>query len=118
MKAYLRESEKFMDTDETTGIFIKNIRELSFRIEDVVDEFMYRLEGDKHGGFATRMKKRIKHVKIWRCLGLELRDIELEDTVKRRDRYIIPGMERDMLEVVTIIPDPPIKLCVLREKRN
>jgi len=94
MKAYLRESEKFMDTDETTGIFIKNIRELSFRIEDVVDEFMYRLEGDKHGGFATRMKKRIKHVKIWRCLGLELRDIELEDTVKRRDRYIIPGMER------------------------
>ncbi|CAD6254369.1 unnamed protein product [Miscanthus lutarioriparius] len=96
MKAYLRESEKFMDTDETTGIFIKNIRELSFRIEDVVDEFMYRFEGDKHGGFASRMKKRIKHVKIWRRLGLELRDInvELEETVKRRDRYIIPGMER------------------------
>ncbi|CAD6254390.1 unnamed protein product [Miscanthus lutarioriparius] len=66
------------------------------RIEDVVDEFMYRFEGDKHGGFATRMKKRIKHVKIWCRLGLELCDInvEPEETVKRRDRYIIPGMER------------------------
>ena len=37
MKAYLRESETFKDIDETTGIFIKNIWELSFRIEDVID---------------------------------------------------------------------------------
>ncbi|CAD6257752.1 unnamed protein product [Miscanthus lutarioriparius] len=93
MKAYLRESEKFMDTDETMGIFIKTIRELSFRIEDVVDEFMYKLEGNKHGGFAARIKKKIKQVKVWRRLSLQLRDIniELEDTVKRRDRYVIPN---------------------------
>ena len=49
MKAYLRDSEKFKDTDETTGIFIEKIRELSFRIEDIVDEFMYKLKDDKHG---------------------------------------------------------------------
>ncbi|CAD6254367.1 unnamed protein product [Miscanthus lutarioriparius] len=58
MKTYLRESEKFMDTDETISIFIKTIRELSFRIEDVVDEFMYKLHGNKHGGFAARIKKK------------------------------------------------------------
>ena len=51
-------------TDETTGIFINKIRELSFRIEDVVDEFMYKLEDNKHGGFAAKTKKRIKHVKV------------------------------------------------------
>ena len=62
MKAYLRESEKFKDTDEITGIFIDKIRDVSFQIEDVVDEFMYKLEDDKHGGFAAKMKKRIKHM--------------------------------------------------------
>ncbi|RLM70291.1 hypothetical protein C2845_PM17G04030 [Panicum miliaceum] len=96
MKAYLRESEKFKDTDEITGIFVKKIRELSFRIEDVVDEFMYKLEDNKHGGFAAKTKKRIKHVKVWRHLAHQLRDInaELEDTAKRRDRYVIPGIQR------------------------
>ncbi|RCV37456.1 hypothetical protein SETIT_8G064400v2 [Setaria italica] len=96
MKAYLRDSEKFKNTDKTTGIFINKIQELSFRIEDVVDEFMYKLEDNKHGGFASKTKKRIKHVKVWRRLTLQLRDInvELEDATKRRDRYVIPGMER------------------------
>lgn len=96
MKAYLRDSEKFKNTDKTTGIFVNKIQELSFRIEDVVDEFMYKLEDNKHGGFASKTKKRIKHVKVWRRLTLQLRDInvELEDATKRRDRYVIPGMER------------------------
>jgi disease resistance protein RPM1 len=58
MKAYLLESEKFKDSNEITGIFIKKIRELSFQIEDVVDEFMYKLEDNKHGGFAA---KRVWH---------------------------------------------------------
>ncbi|CAO2152769.1 unnamed protein product [Urochloa humidicola] len=96
MKAYLRDSEKFKDTDETTGIFVNKIRELSFRIEDVVDEFTYKLEADKHGGFAAKMKKRIKHVKVWHHLAHELRDInaDFKDAAERRDRYVIPGMQR------------------------
>uniref|UniRef100_K3ZMC2 NB-ARC domain-containing protein n=1 Tax=Setaria italica TaxID=4555 RepID=K3ZMC2_SETIT len=96
IKAYLRESEKLRDADETTGIFVNKIRELSFRIEDVVDEFMYKLEDNKLGGFAAKTKKRIKHVKVWHRLALQLRDInvEIEDATKRRDRYVIPGMER------------------------
>jgi len=95
IKAYLRDSEKFKDTDETTGIFMESIRELSFRIEDVVDEFMYKFEGDKHGGFAVKIKKKIKHVKIWRRLALELNNIsvELKGAAERRDRYARPGME-------------------------
>jgi len=56
---------------------------------------MYKLEDNKHGGFAAKTKKRIKHVKVWRRLALQLRDInaELEDTTKRRDRFVIPGMQ-------------------------
>uniref|UniRef100_K3ZMV3 NB-ARC domain-containing protein n=1 Tax=Setaria italica TaxID=4555 RepID=K3ZMV3_SETIT len=94
MKAYLHESEKFRDADETTGIFVNKIWELSFRIEDVVDEFMYKLEDNKHGGFAGKMKKRIKHVKVWRRLALRDINAKLEEAAKRRDRYVIPGVER------------------------
>ncbi|RCV37454.1 hypothetical protein SETIT_8G064300v2 [Setaria italica] len=96
MKAYLRESEKFKDTNETTGIFVKKVRELAFRIEDVVDEFSYKLEDGKHGGFVAKMTKRIKHVKSWHHLAVELRYIntELEEATKRRDRYVIPEMQR------------------------
>ena len=95
MKAYLHESERFKDTDEITGIFINKIRELSFKIEDVVDEFMYKLEDDNHGGFAAKMTKRIKHLKVWHRLAHKLYDInaQLKDAAERRARYVIPGMQ-------------------------
>jgi disease resistance protein RPM1 len=85
MKAYLHESEKFKDTDEITSIFVNKIRELSFHIEDVIDEFMYKLEDDKHGGFAAKIKKWIKHVKVWHRVAHKLRNInaELEDAAKK-----------------------------------
>ena len=54
MKAYLQDMEKFKNTSKTTDTFIKKIRELAFRMEDVVDEFKYKLEDQKHGGLALR----------------------------------------------------------------
>ncbi|CAL4994437.1 unnamed protein product [Urochloa decumbens] len=118
MKAYLHESEKFKDTDETTGIFVKNIRELSFQVEDVVDEFMYKFEGDKHGGFAAKMKKRIKHVKVWRRLAHKLHDInaELEEATKRRKRYAIPGMETHAGTIDNHARSTNQTLCFAREE--
>ncbi|CAN6167394.1 unnamed protein product [Urochloa humidicola] len=92
--AYLHGTEKFKDTDETTGIFVKKIRDLAFQIEDVVDEFTYKLEDDKHLGFAAKTRKRIRNVNIWARLTLEIRhiNVELEDATKRRDRYAMLGM--------------------------
>lgn len=85
MRAYLRDSEKFKDANETTSIFVRRVRDVAFRIEDVVDEFTYTLEDCKHGGLATRIKKRIKHAMNWRRLALKLRNVnaELEDAVKK-----------------------------------
>ncbi|CAN6214416.1 unnamed protein product [Urochloa humidicola] len=95
MKAYLHGLDKFKDTDETIGLFVERIRKLSFRIEDSVDEFTYKLEDNKHGVFPARMRKRIKQVKVWRRLAQDLRDInsDLEDAARQRDRYPIPVME-------------------------
>ncbi|TVU26263.1 hypothetical protein EJB05_28801, partial [Eragrostis curvula] len=92
MKAFLKDSEKFKDTNETTDALVKKIRGLAFRMEDVVDEFKYKLEGDKHGGFAAKMKKRIQHVKVWRRLAQELGEInaDLEDVAKQRNLCALP----------------------------
>ncbi|XP_039778137.1 disease resistance protein RPM1-like [Panicum virgatum] len=96
INAYLHDSEKFKETNETTGIFVSKIRHLAFRIEDVVDEFTYKLEDDKHcrRAFSTEVRKRIRLVSIWSRLSLELRSInnELEDAIRRRNRYAMPGM--------------------------
>ncbi|TVU26272.1 hypothetical protein EJB05_28811, partial [Eragrostis curvula] len=94
MKAFLKDSEKFKDTNETTDALVKKIRGLAFRMEDVVDEFKYKLEGDKHGGFAAKMKKRIQHVKVWRRLAQELSEInaDLEDVAKQRNLCAMPAI--------------------------
>ncbi|GJN28701.1 hypothetical protein PR202_gb16858 [Eleusine coracana subsp. coracana] len=87
MKAFLQDSENSRDTSNATDVFVKKIRDLAFRIEDVVDEFKYKLEDGKHGGFSAKTKKRIQHVKVWRRLARELRDIntDLKDTAEQRN---------------------------------
>ncbi|VAH12467.1 unnamed protein product [Triticum turgidum subsp. durum] len=96
MQGYLQRAERFKDTDETTGIFVEKIRGFAFEIEDVVDEFTYKLE-DRHGGFAAKMKKRIKHVKTWRRLALKLQQIKkkLRDADERKVRYEVRGIDKD-----------------------
>nr|UBY07130.1 NBS-LRR disease resistance protein [Dasypyrum villosum] len=93
MQAYLQEAERFKDTDKTTAIFVGEIRCLAFQIEDVVDEFTYKLEDSKHGGFTGKMKKRLKHIKTWRRLTAKLQEIEsqLQDANQRRTNYAVAG---------------------------
>ncbi|VAH00458.1 unnamed protein product [Triticum turgidum subsp. durum] len=93
MQAYLQEAERFKDTDQTTAIFVGEIRGLAFRIEDVVDEFIYKLEDCKHGGFAGKMRKRLKHIKAWRCLAAKLQEIEaqLQEANRRKRDYAVTG---------------------------
>ncbi|TVU26273.1 hypothetical protein EJB05_28812, partial [Eragrostis curvula] len=92
MQAFLQDSEKFRGTNKTNDVFVKRIRGLAFRMEDVIDEFKYKLEDAKHGGFAAKMKKRVQHVKVWRRLAQELCDIntDLEDAARQREHFALP----------------------------
>uniref|UniRef100_A0ACD5U5P6 Uncharacterized protein n=1 Tax=Avena sativa TaxID=4498 RepID=A0ACD5U5P6_AVESA len=96
MQAYLQGAERFRGTDETTGIFVKKIRGLSFEIENVVDEFTYKLE-DKYGGFAAKMRKRMERVKTWRRLALKIQEIKrrLKVADERKLRYDTRGTEKN-----------------------
>ncbi|VAH00428.1 unnamed protein product [Triticum turgidum subsp. durum] len=91
MQAYLQEAERFKDTDKTTAIFVGEVRGLAFQIEDVIDEFTYKLEDCRHGGFAGKMKKRLKHIKTWRRLAAKLQeiDVKLKDAKRRKQDYAV-----------------------------
>uniref|UniRef100_A0A452XJY5 Disease resistance protein RPM1 n=1 Tax=Aegilops tauschii subsp. strangulata TaxID=200361 RepID=A0A452XJY5_AEGTS len=93
MQAYLQEAERFKDTDKTTAIFVGEVRGFAFQIEDVVDEFTYKLEECKHGGFAGKMKKRLKHIKTWHRLAAKLQEIkaQLKDAKRRKQDYAVTG---------------------------
>ncbi|EMS52261.1 Disease resistance protein RPM1 [Triticum urartu] len=75
------------------GLFGQIRRGLAFQIEDVVDEFTCKLEETKHGGFAGKMKKRLKHIKTWRRLATKLQEIEtqLQDANRRKRDYAVTG---------------------------
>lgn len=99
MQVYLQEAERFKDTDKTTAIFVGEIRGLAFQIEDVIDEFTYKLEDCKHGGFAGKMKKRLKHIKTWHRLAAKLQEIEanLQDAKRRKKDYAVVGRSASRL---------------------
>ncbi|CAN6299767.1 unnamed protein product [Urochloa humidicola] len=96
MQFFLQGAERCKDTDNTTANFIKKIRGLAFDIEDVVDEFTYKLE-DKHGGFATKMKHRINRIWTWRRLTYKMREIKLklEKIDKRKVRYDLRAIAKE-----------------------
>ncbi|VAH98521.1 disease resistance protein RPM1-like [Triticum aestivum] len=97
IQAFLHAAESFRDTDETTAAFVRQIRILSFNIEDVVDEFTYELADDGRGMLLFKAIRRVRQIKIWYRLAGRLRDIkaDLRSAAERRGRYDLKGIQRD-----------------------
>ncbi|KQJ96336.1 disease resistance protein RPM1 [Brachypodium distachyon] len=96
MQAFFRTAERFKDTGETTVAFVKQIRGLAFNIEDVIDEFTYKLGEDREGMFLFKAIRRVRQIKTWYRLANNLRDIKasLKSAAERRRRYDLKGVER------------------------
>uniref|UniRef100_I1QSS9 NB-ARC domain-containing protein n=1 Tax=Oryza glaberrima TaxID=4538 RepID=I1QSS9_ORYGL len=97
MQAFFCTSERFKDTDETTVAFVKQIRGLAFDIEDVIDEFTYKLGEDREGMFLLKAFRRIRQIKTWYRLANSLQDIKvsLKSAAERRCRYDLKGVRRE-----------------------
>ncbi|XP_020098973.1 disease resistance protein RPM1-like [Ananas comosus] len=96
MQAFLRIAERPKEKDETTKIFIKQTRGLAFDIEDIIDEFTYKLS-EEQGGVLPTAIKRYKNIKSWHHLSKKLKDIkiDLQKIMERRTRYDARGMESE-----------------------
>ncbi|XP_020098968.1 disease resistance protein RPM1-like [Ananas comosus] len=88
MQSFLRTAEKLKDADESTANYIKQTRSVAFDIEDIIDEFTYKI-GEEQGGILSKTIKRYRNTNSWNHLTRRLREIKnsLQNIKERRARY-------------------------------
>ncbi|OAY72312.1 Disease resistance protein RPM1 [Ananas comosus] len=103
MQSFLQIAERLKKKDESTKIFIKQTRDLAFDIEDIIDEFTYKL-GEEQGGVLPRAIKRCRNIKTWDDLSSKLKEIKikLQNIMERRTRYDTRGMENEARPLIAV----------------
>ncbi|OAY62993.1 Disease resistance protein RPM1 [Ananas comosus] len=101
MLPFLRIAERQKEKDESTKIFIKQMRDLAFDIEDIIDEFTYKL-GEEQGGVLPRAIKMCRNIKTWDDLSSKLKEIKikLQNIMERRTRYDTRRMESEVKHLI------------------
>ncbi|KAG2558492.1 hypothetical protein PVAP13_8NG270100 [Panicum virgatum] len=102
--ALLKVSEAPIDEppDIQVKLWAKEVKELSYDIEDRVDTFTVRVDGHEpsrqlHGrirGFVDRSLRLLKKAEIRHDIGLDIRDIKrrIKEVSERRDRYKVDNV--------------------------
>ncbi|XP_078158244.1 disease resistance protein RPM1-like isoform X2 [Carex rostrata] len=93
IRGFLHDAERFSEIDANIKNFIREIRTIAFDIEDVVDQFTYKLNEQKRGVVAKTIK-RVVHVKTWYKLTKMLGKIktQLVNIQSRKNRYETNGI--------------------------
>ncbi|XP_020081193.1 disease resistance protein RPM1-like isoform X2 [Ananas comosus] len=96
MLSFLRIAERLKQKDESTTTIIKQTRDLAFDIEDIIDEFTYKL-GEEQGGVQPTTVKMCRNIATWRRLSKRLNKIKvkLRNIKERRERYDTSRMENE-----------------------
>ncbi|XP_078158835.1 disease resistance protein RPM1-like [Carex rostrata] len=93
IQGFLHEAERFIETPGNIKNFIREIRTVAFDIEDIVDEFTYKLN-EQNRGVVAKTIKRVTHVKTWYKLTkmLRKRKSQLGEIQKRKKEYDTSGI--------------------------
>ncbi|GMN21089.1 hypothetical protein TIFTF001_040022 [Ficus carica] len=92
MKAFLQKADVVEDEDPEIKAWVKQVRELAYNTEDLVDEFLYRFEHPQRPGLYGRLGKvarDIKTLKARRRIAAELQTVKsrVTDISQRHERY-------------------------------
>ncbi|KAL5560134.1 hypothetical protein UlMin_036345, partial [Ulmus minor] len=91
IKAFLRAADASEDEDEEIKVWVKQVREVAYDAEDILDEFLYRFGAHQRPGFygyLIKMARTIKTLKARRRIASELA------TIKTRVTSISDGHQR------------------------
>jgi len=119
--ALLMVSEAPMDQQPSilVKLWARDVRELSYDIEDRVDTFMVRIgRGPKelHGlrGFIDRSLDLLTKAKIRHKLGTQIKDLRssIKEVSERRDRYMVPQVAAKPVDV----PVQNLRLAAMYKK--
>ncbi|XP_020098969.1 disease resistance protein RPM1-like [Ananas comosus] len=102
MLSFLRIAERLKQKDESTKTFIKQTRDLAFNIEDIIDEFTYKLN-EEQGGVLPKTAKRCRNITTWPRLRKRLNEIKikLRNIKERRERYDTSRIENEARPLIT-----------------
>ncbi|XP_027181676.1 disease resistance protein RPM1-like [Coffea eugenioides] len=92
MKAFLRQAEAKEDDDSQLQEWVKQVREVAYDTEDVLDDFAFRFARGDADGFFGRVGKiynSIKNLKARHRISLEIKDIKARvvEISARHQRY-------------------------------
>ncbi|XP_062093366.1 disease resistance protein RPM1-like [Humulus lupulus] len=92
IRAFLRSADAKEDQDEEIKVWVKQVREVAYDAEDIIDDFLYRFEHTKrHGfyGYLCKMARGIKNLKARLRIASQLQSIKLRvtDISEGRLRY-------------------------------
>lgn len=85
--------------DELVKIWARDVKELSYDMEDIVDSYMLRVDGlepnkkQDFSGLIQRLCKSLSKVKICHRIAKEIKGIKIQvkEVKERHDRYMIDG---------------------------
>ncbi|XP_027157292.1 disease resistance protein RPM1-like [Coffea eugenioides] len=95
MKAFLKVAEAKEDDDPRLQEWIKQVREVAYDIEDVLDEFVLRFAGYRHHGFCGSLQRILKAIKSLPARHQVASEIQ---SIKSRIKNISEGCRRYQVE--------------------
>ncbi|XBI21806.1 hypothetical protein VPH35_062892 [Triticum aestivum] len=99
--------------DEQVKLWVSDVRDLSYHMEDVVDRFLVRVEGFEPAANSAGLKLLVNKIstlftkgKTRRRIADAIKDIKekMQDVAARRDRYRVDGLVVNVAATTTLNP--------------